>query len=382
MQSKPVNTGLELAVSLKANGDRVDVLLAMPPDELAFSDLSNGRRKAELIVGYSVLPDGDHEQTKRSTTPAELVLDAMQFEKARNAGALLVLQPQLPPGAGTLRVAVTDTHSQRVGSIDLRYPPKPAAKAEANLEAYTPEDGPDILYEGTVIPETGTLSAGQYTNLYFGFHLRLPRQAVVSKLLQHLPPKGVHALAGLLLRDGRQIGVIGVFAIDSSAGLALDPEQAANDEIDKAKSEGRVVRAGPGVRTIGKASCVFNEIYNPSRHENTYFYYVRRGDYLVKLAATAESNDLLSRLKDSLDHMEFTDSSRAVIASGAELYEGPTIPTGRIDALLAAKPGAMIADALSVSGSSFADPKLGFRYAFPAGWSITQRDVFSDYHRV
>jgi VWFA-related protein len=382
MQSDPVATGLELAASLRSNGDKSHILLALPPDELSFSALGNGARKAHLTVGYSILPDGDRQQTKRSTTPAELTLDPAQFERARISGALLVLEPQIPVGTGILRVAVIDTNSHRIGSVDLRYPPKPVTTPATDVATDISSRGQGTPYDGPILPETGTLSAGRYTSLYFGFSFRIPERTVLSKLLQHLPPKGVHALAGLSVRDNQEIGVIGVFAIDSSSGLAMDPTLAANDEITKAKSEGRIVRSGPSARLLGNVPSVALEVYSPNRHESSYSYYVQRGDYLLKLAATGESPNLLSRLNYSLQHMQFTDSSRPVISSSDELYEGPNIPSSRIDALLTRKLGATIAAPSDISSSSLSDPALGVRYVFPSGWSVTQRDVFGEYHRV
>ena len=349
----PTRDGIEIAANREpCNGNLL--ALAIAPGDLQLGKMSDGRKIAQLSVGYIAVPTNlKNAPPLRSIKDLDIPLDLTQMEAAQKAGVPLTLRLDVPEGDYRTRVGIYDRNSRRSGSLDVDFSNRPCtAQASAPPE--------------NVMPEEGTLGEGIYENRYYGVRMDIPRVNAIRRQRLRLMPTGIHALLALEIENRMHTGYLVAYATDASSGDTVDALQAANEEVKNAAKQGKNVLAGPMERSgrQGRFWVVVEQGPDPLRR--TLIYFIPRREALLKFAATSDDDEMFKNMSISFGHLFFTEGR---VAKNVEHeYMGPTIPAKLVDDAIATRPGAGFADAGLWKENAYLDPTLGLEFPLPKGW--------------
>ena len=237
-----------------------------------------------------------------------------------------------------------------------------------------------LLEEEPLLPEQGYLSFTKYTNLFFAFSFELPSGVQWQPLILPLTPEKQHALLAMRFERGKHSGYITATAVDPAPGM----EVATPEELE--------ARIKAWARTGGDTGVSSRFAIPDYMLQTGHFYYVIRhkgsnyaaqystyiNNYAIKIVIATNDQDVLHKAKLAMSEAKFyclqddrtlqTTEGKPVKLEGRP-YEGPTIPTFRVNAALQDQPGRKIPLG-GVTGGVYRNPDLGVQYDVPKGWQV------------
>ncbi len=258
--------------------------------------------------------------------------------------------------------------------VDLTTHPIPTFKA----------DKPPVLEE-PILPEAGFLSDTHYTSQFFGFSLDLPMNVQGHEIMMAVMPEREHALLSLQFEKGQQNGYITITARDPRPGLDLKtPDQQQQAQMRMWAQNGGPLGPPPAF-PIPEYMLHSGRFYYSLRHHGGTFaaqYWTAINNYMVKVVIGTNDKDFLAKARKAMTQVHFycaqddgtltTPDGKPVKIVG-EPYQGPTVPTFRVNQAIREQPGKNISIG-EASNRSYRNADLGLQYVFPQGWQALPQD--------
>jgi hypothetical protein len=204
-------------------------------------------------------------------------------------------------------------------------------------------------------------------------------------------PEREHALLSLQFEKGLQNGYITIIALDPKPGLDVrSPEQQEQQQLRIWAQNGGPMGLPPQF-PIPEYMLHTGHWYYSQRHKGTTFaaqYWTNINNYVVKVVIGTNDKNFLAQAKKSMSAVTFycpqedgslqTKDGKPVTVVGKP-YQGPTVPTFRVNKALKAQPAKDIPLG-EVSGGVYRNPDIGLQYAVPEGWMVvpTRNDPLPD----
>jgi hypothetical protein len=246
----------------------------------------------------------------------------------------------------------------------LYVAPKAAAENAANEEP--------------LLPEAGYLSNTSYTSQFFGFSFDLPLSAQGHEIMLPLMPEKQHALLALQYEKDNHTGYIAVTAVDPHSGMeVLTPEQKEQQLKAWTRTGGPPGTASPFV--LPDYMLHTNRFSYTFRHKGADYaaqYWTNINNYAIKVVIGTNDKEFLRKAKLVMAQVRFycpqedgilTTKDGKLVKPEGEPYEGPTVPTFRVNAAIRDQPARSIPLG-EVSGGAYRNPELGLQYDFPKNW--------------
>lgn len=232
--------------------------------------------------------------------------------------------------------------------------------------------------EEPILPEAGFLSDTHYTSQFFGFSLDLPMTVQGHEIMLPAMPEREHALLSLQFEKGQQKGYITITALDPKPGLDMKtPEQQQQQLRMWAQNAGPM--GLPPQFPLPEYMLHSGHWYYSLRHKNEVFaaqYWTAINNYVVKVVVSTNDKDFLSKAKTAMAGVRFyctqddgtltTIKGKPVQVTG-EPYQGPAVPTFRVNKALSEQPGKNIPLG-KVDAGIYRNPDIGLQYTLPQGW--------------
>ncbi len=267
----------------------------------------------------------------------------------------------------------------------------------APLEVDPPKLRTHAALHESLLPESGYLSDATYTNNFFGFALDLPIAAPGHLIKLPLMPEGQHALLAIGYQNGGHSGSLTIDAIEpheGREGFSAKQQQlttrAPGTIQSGAQGEPQVQpQVGPhGTLVAPQARLGMPEFQVPEERfhssvrrrgqKYTALYWAQLKNYRVGVLVATNDRDFLQKARQAMEALRFyctvdggtlaTKDGKLVRPAG-EPYEGPTVPTWRVDAAIQAKPGLEIPPG-EISEGVYRNAKVGLQYELPKGWEV------------
>jgi len=231
--------------------------------------------------------------------------------------------------------------------------------------------------EETLLPEDGYLADDKYTSQFFGFSIDLPIDSDGHRINIPVMMEKQHALLAIGFEEGKHFGTLTITAEESP------PELERYDDVQGDQCEDSLGTASLMRRPIPGGVLRYGAFYANMHHKGPYFthhYWTRIKNYIIRVAVDSNDQDFVQTSKHALMEADFyctrggklTDQGKDVVVQG-EPYEGPTVPTWRVDAAIRDKPGLGI-PAGAVGDGVYRNPDLGLQYELPQGWEILETE--------
>jgi hypothetical protein len=239
--------------------------------------------------------------------------------------------------------------------------------------------------EEPILPEAGFLSDTHYTSQFFGFSLDLPLTVKGHEIMVPVMPEREHALLWLQFEKGQQRGYFSIAALDPKPGLDVKtPEKQIEQQI-------RIWAQNPGPTGLTPEFPIPDYMmhtghwYYSQRHKHDLTavqYWTAINNYVVKIVIETNDREFLNRAKTAVAESQFycpqedgtlmTTKGKPAKIEG-EPYQGPTVPTFRVNQAIKNQPAKDIA-AGKVTNTAYHNPELGLNYEFPKDWQALPPD--------
>jgi hypothetical protein len=237
---------------------------------------------------------------------------------------------------------------------------------------------PPVLEE-PILPEAGFLSDTHYTSQFFGFTLDLPLNVQGHEIMLPVMPERQHSLLSLQFEKGLKKGYINITALDPRPGLDVkSPEQQQENEMRMWAQNGGPTGLTP-LFPLPDYMLHTGHWYYSLRHKNEFFaaqYWTAINNYVVKVMVNTNDKEFLGKAKTAMADAHFfcpqedgtllTTKGKPVQVVG-EPYQGPTVPTFRVNKALQDQPGKAIPQG-QVNAGVYRNPDIGLQYTLPQGW--------------
>jgi hypothetical protein len=268
-------------------------------------------------------------------------------------------------------------------SASAMYAQCPSADDDADDSAYPMTKFPDTKkpppLEEPILPEAGFLSETHYTSQFFGFSMDLPLTVQGHEIMLPVMPEREHALLSLQFEKGQQKGYISITAVDPKPGLDVKtPEQQQQQQLRIWAQNGGPMGLPPQM-PIPEYMLHSGHWYYSLRHKNEVFaaqYWTAINNYVVKVVINTNDKDFLGKAKAAMADVHFycpqddgtltTTKGKPVQVVG-EPYQGPTVPTFRVNKALNEQPGKTIPLG-EVHTGVYRNADIGLEYTLPEGW--------------
>ena len=262
-----------------------------------------------------------------------------------------------------LLVVARCTRAQCPVPRDPDAPPQP----RADLSRATDGEG--------LLPESGYLSDRVYTSLFFGFELDLPIPLEGHRMMLPLMPPGQHALLALAMQEGSRHGSLTVTATEPSNPTYVMTEKERREEFQRWAENKPPMRQQQPDWTMRSGR--FDHIEQRKGDTATLQYSTRIKNYRVRIVIVTNDTAFLKSARHSVETVRIycpevdgtltTPKGEKVIPEGAP-YEGPTVPTARVEARLTEKPEEHARSAGQVNDGVYRNAGLDLEYTLPQGW--------------
>ncbi len=244
---------------------------------------------------------------------------------------------------------------------------------------HDPKQPPPL--EEPILPEAGFLTDTHYTSQFFGFALDLPLTVQGHEIMMGVMPEREHALLSLQFEKGRQNGYITITALDPRPGLdAKTPDAQIQAEMRSwAQNGGDLAMSAAPTFAVPDYMLRRGKFYYSLRHKGGVFaaqYWTAIDNYAIKVVIGTNDKDFLSRAKKAMAEVRFycpQDDGTLTTMSGqpvkivGEPYQGPTVPTFRVNKAIKEQPAKDIPLGQS-TGDAYHNADVGVQYNFPKGW--------------
>lgn len=273
--------------------------------------------------------------------------------------------------------AVTGLHAQ--------CPTPPYANSnDPNLIFKRPAPPKRAPGQEPLLPEAGFLSNTHYTSQFFGFGFDLPLTVQGHEIMVPVMPEKQHALLMLQYEKGERNGYIQVTATDPRPGYEVNTPEKEQEELQKWARSGQGF-GGPLQFPVPAFMLRSGRFYSSTRRVGRNYaaqYWAGINNYMVKVVIRTNDKDFLRKAKDLMADARFycpqddgtliDEEGKPVKAEGAP-YNGPTVPTFRVNAALRDEPGKNIPPGEMVDGV-YRNPEAGLQYRLPQGWDVVAAD--------
>lgn len=242
-----------------------------------------------------------------------------------------------------------------------------------------PKNPPPL--EEPILPEAGFLSDTHYTSQFFGFSMDLPLTVQGHEIALPVMPEREHALLSLQFEKGQQKGYISITALDPKPGLDVKtPEQEQQQQLRIWARNGGPTGLPPQI-PIPEYMLHTGHWYYSLRHKNEVFaaqYWTAINNYVVKVVINTNDKDFLSKAKAAMADVNFycpqedgtlTTIKGKPVKMVGEPYQGPTVPTFRVNKALKEQPGKSIPLG-DVKAGVYRNADIGLQYTLPQGWQV------------
>jgi hypothetical protein len=244
--------------------------------------------------------------------------------------------------------------------------------------------------EEPLLPEAGYLSFTSYTNLFFAFGFDLPANVQWQPLMLPITAEGQHALLALRYEKGKHSGYLTVTAADPRPGLEVNTPEQKEEEEEQMKAWARSGGSSGVASSFALPDYMLHSghFYYTVRHKGSQYaaqYWTNINNYTVQVVIASNEQDVLHRAKEAMANARFyclqddrtltTKEGKPVKVEGRP-YEGPTVPTFRVNAAIKNQPGRNIPLGAASDGA-YRNP-LGFRYDLPRGWEEAPPETSAD----
>ena len=256
----------------------------------------------------------------------------------------------------------------------LYVPPKAAAKKAANEEP--------------LLPEAGYLSSTSYTSQFFGFSLDLPLSSHGHQIMLPLMPERQHALLALQYEKDNRTGYITITAVDPHPGMEVNTPEEQEQQM-KAWARTGGASGSTGQFVIPDYMLHTGHFYYAIRHKGPNYaaqYWTNINNYAIKVVIGTNDKEFLRKAKIVMAEVRFycpqddgtltTKDGKPVRPEGGP-YDGPTVPTFRVNAAIRDQPARTIPLG-GVSGGAYRNPDLGLQYDIPQGWEPLAAESTND----
>jgi hypothetical protein len=236
--------------------------------------------------------------------------------------------------------------------------------------------------EELILPEAGFLSETHYTSQFFGFSMDLPLTVQGHEIMMSVMPEREHALLSLQFEKGQQNGYITITALDPKPGMEVKtPEQQEQQQQLRNWAQNGGPLGLPPQFPIPDYMLRTGHWYYSLRHKGSIFaaqYWTNINNYVVKVVIGTNDKNFLTQAKKSMSGVTFYcpqddgtlegKDGKPVTVEGKP-YQGPTVPTFRVNKALKEQPSQTIALG-GVSGGVYRNPDIGLQYTVPEGWTV------------
>ncbi len=235
--------------------------------------------------------------------------------------------------------------------------------------------------EEPMLPEAGFLSETHYTNQFFGFGFDLPLTVQGHEIMLPVMPETQHALLALQFEKEQHRGSIVVTAIDPKPGTEVNTPEQQEAELKSWAREGTEVGGMNEPFFTPDYMLRSGRFYVSVRHQGPNYvakYWTRINNYVVKVVINTNDQEFLHKAKKAMSEARFycpqedgtlqTRKGTTLTVEGAP-YEGPTVPTFRVNAAIRDDPAKNIPLGEVVDGV-YSNPNAGLRYELPKGWQV------------
>jgi hypothetical protein len=233
-----------------------------------------------------------------------------------------------------------------------------------------------------LLPEDGYLTSDKYTSLFFGFSIDLPVSSERHRITIPVMLEKHHALLAIGFEEENNFGILTVTAEESPSELERYDDQQGEQCDDTAGTASLMRRPIPG--GVLRYGAFYANVHHRGRNYADHFW-LRIKSYIIRVAVDSNDPEFLRESKQALVEADFycarggkltTDGGKAVVLKG-EPYEGPTVPTWRVDAAIKDKPGLAI-PAGAVRDGVYRNPSLGLQYELPKRWETLETEESGD----
>jgi len=233
--------------------------------------------------------------------------------------------------------------------------------------------------EEPILPEAGFLSDTHYTSQYFGFSFELPLTVTGHEIMMPVMPEREHALLSLQFEKGQQRGYITITAIDPKRGLDVkSPEYQVEQQMRIWAQNGGPTGITP-LFPIPEYMLHSGRWFYSVRHKGNMVaaqYWTAINNYVVKVIIESNYHEFLGKAKKAMADAQFycpqddgtlQTTKRKPVKIEGEPYQGPTVPTFRVNKAIKEQPGKAI-PAGQVSDGTYRNADIGLQYTFPQAW--------------
>lgn len=239
--------------------------------------------------------------------------------------------------------------------------------------------------EEPILPEAGFLSDTHYTSQFFGFSMDLPLSVHGHEIMLPVMPEREHALLSLQFENGERKGYITITALDPKPGLDMKtPEQQIDTQLRLWALNAGPMGFPPEI-PVPEYMLHTGHWYYSLRHKDEFFaaqYWTAINNYVVKVVVNTNDKEFLGKAKTAMADVRFycpqqdgtllTTKGKPVQIIG-EPYQGPTVPTFRVNQALKDQPARTIPLGL-VNAGVYRNPDIGLQYTLPQGWVALPND--------
>ena len=264
----------------------------------------------------------------------------------------------------------------------------PAPDEEVDISPHPalnfPKDKPPVLEE-PILPEAGFLSDTHYTSQFFGFSLELPLTVKGHEIMMPVMPEREHALLSLQFEQGQRKGYIMITAIDPKPGLDVKtPEEQQRAQMRLWAQMGGPEGTLPNF-PIPEYMLHSGRFYYSLRHKgetSAAQYWTAINNYVVKVVISSNDKEFLARAKKNMSEVRFycpqddgtlTSSNGKPVKIEGQPYQGPTVPTLRVNNAIKEQPGKNIPVG-EVHNGVYRNSEIGLQYTLPRGWQALPED--------
>lgn len=232
--------------------------------------------------------------------------------------------------------------------------------------------------EQPLLPEAGFLSNTHYTSQFFGFAFDLPLTVQGHEIMMPVMPDKQHALLALQYEKGDRTGYIMVTASDPRPGEQINIPDKQEEQLERWNNAGQYggFNPSPVPRFMLRSGQRFYSSVHRNGRNYAAQYWAGINNYMVKVVIGTNDEDFLRKAKDLMAEARFycpQDDGTLITAQGKPVkpegapYDGPTVPTSRVNAALHDEPGKNIPPGQLAEGV-YRNPDLGLQYQLPRGW--------------
>lgn len=231
------------------------------------------------------------------------------------------------------------------------------------------------------LPESGYLSNSSYASTYFGFVIDLPLPRDGHRLMMPLMPPGQHALLAMGFQEGHRFGTLLITASEPNNPIHEMTDEERNAEF-AAWAKGQPTHQITPPDWLTRTG----RFYHIAKHKGdttTVQYWTFIKNYLIRVKVESNTREFLNQTKLAVANVKFycaqedgtlINEQGEIVPTPGEGYQGPTIPTSQVNAVLEEQPALEVIETGEVAAGVYRNPEMGLTYTYPTEWEPVKSD--------